>query len=552
LDTELDEMSDHFSHLNLHPDLVQAVTKLGYTTPTPIQSAVIPLMLAGQDVIGQAQTGTGKTAAFALPVLHNLAAAQKSVQCLVLAPTRELAIQVAGSFEDYGQYQAIRVAVVYGGQPYGPQIRQLKQGVQVVVGTPGRILDLIRKRVLNLSEVHTLVLDEADEMLSMGFIEDIEMILSETPAGRQTALFSATMPAEIRRLADRYMSDPQSVAIDNKQRTVATIDQRYFLVHEQDKLAALTRIFQLEEITSALIFARTRAGTGALANELTLRGYPAEALNGDMSQDSREQTLSRFQDHRIKVLVATDIAARGLDIEDISHVFNYDMPEFVEVYVHRIGRTGRAGKQGTAISLVAPRELRRLRKIENFIRQPIPPAILPTIDDIQTHRDQKLMDRLLVWLKRNRMLKEKDLVMGLVEAGYDPVDIAAAALKLARVEEKRQPLEPVSDVQVVHAGKSRSIRRSSGRSKANRLSRTSHEEGMVRLMVNAGKIQGVRPQDVVGTIASSADIPGSTIGAILIKDQHTLVDIPIQYVDQVLATTGRTFIRKKAVSIQRA
>ena len=545
-------MFDDFSSLNLHDSLVQAVSALGYTTPTPIQSSVIPLMLAGQDVIGQAQTGTGKTAAFALPVLQNLDAGRKSVQCLVLAPTRELAIQVADSFEGYGQFQAVRVAAVYGGQPYGPQIRRLKQGVQVVVGTPGRLLDLIRKNILDLSAVQTLVLDEADEMLSMGFIEDIETILAETPSDRQTTLFSATMPTEIRRLADRYMHNPQVVAIENKQRTVATTDQRYYLVHEKDKLAALTRLFQVEDITSALIFARTRAGTGALANELTLRGYPAEALNGDMNQDSREQTLNRFQDNRLKVLVATDIAARGLDIDDISHVFNFDMPEFSEIYVHRIGRTGRAGKPGTAISLVTPRELWRLRKIENYIRQQIPQAELPTIEDIKAHRDQQLMDRMLVWLKRNRSLKEKEIATSLVEAGYDPLDVAAAALKLARVEEKRQPLEPVSVVQVERAIKRREGRRSTRREKTGRPSNTSHEEGMVRLMVNAGKDQGVRPQDVVGTIARSADIPGRTIGAIYIQDQLTLVDVPSQYVDKVLAKTGRYHIRKKAVSIERA
>ncbi len=545
-------MSEDFSQLNLHPELVQAVTELGYTTPTPIQSAIIPLMLAGQDVIGQAQTGTGKTAAFALPILQNLPSGHKSVQALALAPTRELAIQVADSFESFSQFQPVQVAVVYGGQPYGPQIRQLKQGAQVVVGTPGRLLDLIRKDVLDLSTVQTLVLDEADEMLSMGFIEDIETILAEIPVDRQTAIFSATMPAEIRRLADRYMREPQAVTIESKQRTVATTDQRYYLVHEKDKLAALTRLFQVEEITSALIFARTRVGTGELANELTLRGYPAEALNGDMNQDSREQTLNRFQENRIKVLVATDVAARGLDIDDISHVFNYDMPEYSEVYVHRIGRTGRAGKAGTAISLVTPREQWRLRKIENYIRGQIPRAELPTIDDIQTYRDQKLMERMLVWLKRDRMLKEKELATSLVEAGYDPLDIAAAALKLARAEEKRQPLDPVSSVQVERPNKHREGRRNSRRGNRSQASHSSHEAGMVRLMVNAGKNIGVRPQDVVGTIARSADIPGSTIGAIFIQDQHTLVDVPSQYVEKVLARTGRYHIRKKAVSIERA
>ena len=364
-------MTTAFSHLGLHPELVQAVEALGFTTPTPIQSAMIPVMLEGHDVIGQAQTGTGKTAAFALPILHRLEPGGRAVQSLVLVPTRELAVQVAKAMHDFGRERGIRVLPVYGGEPYGRQISRLNKGVDVVVGTPGRLLDLIQREALDLSEVETVVLDEADEMLSMGFIEDIESILSATPAERQTALLSATVPPEIRRLADRYLRQPQSVAIEREQVTVSAIEQRHYLVYETDKLAALTRLFEVEPITSALIFVRTRAGTGELAAELSTRGFPAEALSGELEQEERERVMNRFRRNLIKVLVATDVAARGLDIDHISHVFNFDLPEDPEVYVHRIGRTGRAGKSGTALSLVTPNERWRLGRIEGFIKTSI-------------------------------------------------------------------------------------------------------------------------------------------------------------------------------------
>ena len=339
-------MTDQFEHFTLRPELVQAVVALGYTEPTPIQEGIIPLMMQGFDVTGQAQTGTGKTAAFALPILNNLDPNGRLPQALILAPTRELALQVSEMTATLGQFCDVNVLAIYGGSSYSHQLSELRRGVDIVVGTPGRLLDLINRGKLDLSQVRTVVLDEADEMLSMGFIEDIEAILTQTPAERQTALFSATLPAPIRRLAEKYMHDPKTVAIQNEQVTVATTEQRYYLVNEKDKLAALTRLFEVEPISSALIFARTKIRTGDLVNELNMRGFPSEALNGDLSQDAREHTLSRFRAGQVKVLVATDVAARGLDIEGISHVFNYDLPDDTEVYVHRIGRTGRAGKAG--------------------------------------------------------------------------------------------------------------------------------------------------------------------------------------------------------------
>ena len=546
-------MSQDFSVFNLQPNLVQAVSERGYESPTPIQSKVIPVMITGQDVIGQAQTGTGKTAAFALPMLNNLIPGWDEIQCLVVTPTRELANQVSAAISDYGRFQNVRVMPVYGGQHYGRQIKRLKDGVDIVVGTPGRLLDLIKRKALNLSSIHILILDEADEMLSMGFIEDIEAILATTPETRQTALFSATMPAAIRRLADRYLQDPQSITIEHKKHTVESIDQRYYLVNQADKTAALTRIIEVEDINSALIFTKTRVGSDDLANQLANQGYNAEALNGDLNQDARERVLKRFKDHQIKILVATDVAARGLDIEDISHVINYDLPYDVESYVHRIGRTGRAGKAGTAISLITPAEGWRLNRIEKFTRHPIAKAELPTRKEIFQFREDRLVEQVQVWLKRDRCRRESEIVTRLVDEGHEPAKIAAVALKLARAEEKQRPIAEIQKVQTRSRNshnQQRSKKRNQGRGKhykkANSSSPTSHEDGMIRLSLSTGKTNGIRPGDVVGAIASRANIPGHSIGKIFIQERHTLVDVPVEYVPQVLNKTGTYRVRKLA------
>ena len=550
-------MTTEFDQFNLHPQLIQAVTELGYETPTPIQEKMIPLMLAGHDVIGQAQTGTGKTAAFALPILNNITPGEGNVQALVVAPTRELALQVAKATYDYGRFRDVRVLAIYGGAPYGRQISRLNKGVDIVVGTPGRLLDMIKRNALDLSSVKTVVLDEADEMLSMGFIEDIEAILDETPDNRQTALFSATVPTPIRKLADKYLHNPQAITIQGQQLSAAAIEQRYYMVNENDKLAALTRLFEIEEITSALIFARTRMGTGELAAELSVRGYQAEVLNGDLSQDAREQVMNRFRRGQIKVLVATDVAARGLDIDDISHVFNFDLPLDPEVYVHRIGRTGRAGRDGVAISLVTPREQWRLRKIEKYARQTVTKFELPTVEEIQAYREQQLLNQMLVWLRRGRCSREREMVTKLIEEdGYDLLEIAAASLKLARAEEKQRPIEQIGKVAEdrpqVTGSRQRRSRSDNGNGRSPAISHRSHEQGMVRLSVNAGKAQGVQPNEVVGQIAFHAEIPGHSIGAIKIQDQQTLVDVPEQYVAQVLAKNGSYRMRKQAVTIAAA
>ncbi|MEZ4681220.1 MAG: DEAD/DEAH box helicase [Caldilineaceae bacterium] len=500
-------MKTEFSQLNLRPELVQTVAALGYEEPTPIQEQVIPVLLGGQDVIGQAQTGTGKTAAFALPILNALSPEVEGIQSLILAPTRELAQQVAQAITDYSRNMGVTVLAVYGGQAYERQIRMLRRGVDIVVGTPGRLIDLMKRNVLDLSDVRTVVLDEADEMLSMGFIEDIETILQATPTERQTALFSATLPPEIRRLAGKYMRDPQSIAIQRKELTVAAIEQRYYLVNERDKTAALTRLYEVEEIVSALIFVRTRLSAGELANELTVRGFPAEAIHGDLSQDARDQVLNRFRQNQIKVLVATDVAARGLDIDDISHVFNFDLPLDAETYVHRVGRTGRAGRSGIAISLVTPAEQWRMQRIEKYIRQPVAHAELPTVDEILAKRERSLVEQMEIWLRRGRYRRESELVTELVEAGHDPWQVAAAALKVARAEEKQRPIDHISEVKPVRDTRARSSSRErrsdnhraprperSERSPRNRpATRESHEAGMVRLSLSAGRCMASAP-----------------------------------------------------------
>ena len=545
-------MTDTFTQLNLHPQLVQTVTDLGYTAPTPIQSAVIPTMLTGQDIIGQAQTGTGKTAAFSLPIIQTLELDKKHVQCLVMAPTRELAIQVADAMAAYGRHGGVRVLSVYGGSSYTRQITRLKKGVDIVVGTPGRLLDLIKRRVLDLGRVSTVVLDEADEMLSMGFIEDIETILSNTPDARQTALFSATLPKAIRHLSSKYMKNPKSFAIGCKQLTLASVAQRYYVINESDKVAALSRLFEGDEITRALVFVRTRVGTGELVNELSLRGYSAEALNGDLNQDAREKVLTRFRNHQVKVLVATDVAARGLDIDDISHVINYDLPQDPEVYVHRIGRTGRAGKTGVAVTLVTPNEKWRIKRIESYTKQNMTESKLPSATDIQSYRDAQLVENVMVWLRRGRCNREKEIVTELMTQGHDPIQIAATALKLARDKDKKFAIEAISEIK--EQPKRTPLRaeyRNKRRNSNNRPS-NSHEQGMVRLTLGTGKLHDLKINQIVGSLARHTDIPGNCLGKVCIQKNNTLVDVPKEFLSQVMAKIDNYRIGRHRITVEQA
>jgi len=420
------------------------------------------------------------------------------------------------------------------------------------VGTPGRLLDLVRRKALDLGRVSSVVLDEADEMLSMGFIEEIESILKETSAHHQTALFSATMPQRIKRLAARYMREPKSFSIGQKRITLDAIEQRYYPVNETDKLAALTRLLEVGQITSALIFAGTRLETGNLANELALRGFSSEALNGDMSQDARERVLNLFRKNRIRVLVATDVAARGLDIDDISHVINYDLPRDPELYVHRIGRTGRAGKSGIALSLLAPKDRRRLSMIEAYTNQKISRSVLPTAEDIHLYRDAQLLEQMTVWLKRGRCRREQELVKKLQEGGHELAEIAAVALKLSRAGEKQRPVEEFGEAIEVNSEKKIESGKTEVRNGRRGRSDASHEKGMVRLIFNTGKKGGASVNHIVGTIAHFADIPGGSIGRILIQEKKTYVDVPEQFMGQVLAKTGAYRIRNQRITVERA
>jgi ATP-dependent RNA helicase DeaD len=533
MDQDPEPDSVAFDQLGLSDVLRKAIEDAGYEQATPIQVKTIPLMLAGRDVIGQAQTGTGKTAAFALPVLQQLDLNENAPQALVLTPTRELAIQVAEAFYTYGKHLGrIRVLPVYGGQSIQQQINRLRSGVHVVVGTPGRIMDHLRRGTLDFASLKMVVLDEADEMLRMGFIEDVEWILSQAPGELQKALFSATIPQEIRRIADRYLHDPVTIEIEHKTLTVPTVQQRYLIASEGQKLEALSHVLETETEPgeAVLIFAQTKIGAADLAEKLQARGYAAEAMHGDMNQAQREQTVRRLRSGQVEIVVATDVAARGWDVERIGMVVNYDIPYDTESYVHRIGRTARAGREGKALLFVTPRQKRMLREIEQYTGQRIEPVKAPTKADVAARRVALFKERILKTLEEEELELYLNLVEELaVESGCDMAEIAAAAARLARGD---RPLEVVVEPLSEQAPPT--------------------EAGMVRLFVDAGRKSGVRPGDIVGAIANEAGIPGNAIGAIDIYDTFSFVDVPGEYLKQVLEGMSRATIRNREARIRLA
>lgn len=520
----MSESTPTFEQLGLNEFILKALQDVGYETPSPIQAQSLPPLLEGRDILGQAQTGTGKTAAFALPILQQIDVKQKSPQVLVLAPTRELAIQVAEAFQSYARYiKGFHILPIYGGQSYDGQIRALKRGVHVVVGTPGRVMDHMRKGTLKLDGLRHLVLDEADEMLRMGFIDDVEWVMSHTPDDRQIALFSATMPREIAKVANTYLQNPVHVKIEVKTTTAETIRQRYWFVGGVNKLDALTRILEAETFDAIIIFVRTKTATVELAEKLEARGYSSAALNGDISQALRERTIDRLKKGQVDVLIATDVAARGLDVERISHVINYDIPYDTEAYVHRIGRTGRAGRSGDAILFVARREQRMLRAIERATGKPIDEMSLPSTADINEQRVQKFKQNVAEVIENQDLEFFKKMIAELAEeTQLSMQDIAAA---LAHTTQGDRPFfleerpEPKPSPRDRDARGERSEKRERG-------PRRERDPNMETYRIEVGRSDGVSPGNIVGAIANEGDIESKFIGHIKLYDNFSTVDLP--------------------------
>jgi len=542
-----------FDDLSLSKAVMRAVNKVGYETPSPIQAEMIPHMLAGKDVIGQAQTGTGKTAAFALPILSTINTRKKSVQILVITPTRELAIQVSEAFQRYASHiQGFHVLPIYGGQEYGTQLRQLKRGPQVIVGTPGRLMDHMRKGSLKLTELNCLVLDEADEMLRMGFIDDVEWILEQTPPERQIALFSATMPREISRIAKRYLKQPVEVMIKEKTATADTIQQRYWMVSGTHKLDALTRILEVETCDGIIIFVRTKTATSELAEKLQARGYSAAAINGDMAQNLREQTIGKLKAAKIDILIATDVAARGLDVERISHVINFDIPYDTESYIHRIGRTGRAGRTGHAILFVAPRERRMFNAIERATKQKITRMELPSAKVLNDKRIDKFRQQISdVLAEDDLQLFREILEQYQLEHNIPALEIAAALAKIAQGDTpllvKDKPVRSVADFSNDKPNRSASR----GSRKNNSRHEKPPEDGMARFRIEVGHNHKVQPGNIVGAIANEAGLDSKYIGRINIFDDYASVDLPDEMPDEVFNHLQKVRVAGQQLKISR-
>lgn len=532
-----------FNDLGLPEFILKAVSDLGFETPSPIQQACIPALLEGRDVLGMAQTGSGKTAAFSLPILAKIDPAAKHPQLLVMAPTRELAIQVADACEHFMKYaKGINIVTLYGGQRYDIQLRALKQGAQVVVGTPGRILDHIRRNTLNLSELKAIVLDEADEMLRMGFIDDVETVMAELPEEHQTALFSATMPEPIRRITRRFMNNPQEVKIKVNNDNAPDIEQNCWYVQGFRKNDALLRFLEVEEFDAAIIFTRTKTGTLDVTELLEKHGFRAAALNGDMTQQLREQTLDRLRNGSLDIVVATDVAARGIDIERISLVVNYDIPLDAESYVHRIGRTGRAGRSGRALLFVEPRERRLLRNIEHLMKKPINEVELPNHEVLQACRRKKFQDKITKQLEHHDLEMYRSLLEDLFTADQDQEDIAAAMLMLLQGKQKLiLPPDPPMD-------KRRRDRNDRGDRRGERKGYGTPQP-MDLYRIEVGRADGVEVRHIVGAIANEGDINSRYIGHIKLYDEYSTVELPQGMPKELLQQFGKTRVLNKQMQM---
>jgi ATP-dependent RNA helicase DeaD len=570
-----------FRDLGLGEPLLEALAEVGYESPSPIQSATIPALLAGSDLLGQAQTGTGKTAAFALPALERLDLSGRQPQVLVLVPTRELALQVAEAFQSYASHlKGFHVLPIYGGQSYQPQLNALRRGVHVVVGTPGRISDHLERGTLSLAAIKLLVLDEADEMLRMGFLEAVEAILEKTPPNRQAALFSATLPAPIRRIAQKHLRSPVEVTIQSKTATAANVRQRYWLVSGLHKLDALTRILETESFDGMLVFTRTKQATVELAEKLEARGFSAAPLNGDIPQAQRERTVARLKAGDVDIVVATDVAARGLDVDRVGHVVNYDAPYDPESYVHRVGRTGRAGRKGEAILFIAPRERNLLRGIEHAMRQRIEPMNLPTVDAVNARRIDKFKSRIIEAAAKDESKRYRPILEQLeAETDLAPIDIAAALaclaqsstpLLLAGAADTMRPESTRPESMRPESTRPESVRPESVRpavprpeappadlSRPNtgpRSGRRSDESArrpgrMETFRIEVGSVHEIKPGNIVGAIANEAGLDGAYIGRVDIREDHSFVDLPEGMPREIFKTLKKTRLAGRELRI---
>ena len=539
-----------FSDLELAQPLHKALADLGYERPSPVQAAAIPHMLKGKDVMALAQTGTGKTAAFALPLLTNIDVNLAQPQILVMAPTRELAIQVAEAFQAYSRYiKGFHVLPIYGGQAYPLQIKALKRGPQVIVGTPGRLLDHLNRGTLKLDNIKAMVLDEADEMLRMGFIEDVETMMAATPKDKQTALFSATMPDAIKRIGNSYMQDPEFIKIEAKTATVENIDQRYWFVRGNTKMEALTRILETEKYDGVIIFSRTKTMTVEIAEKLEARGYSAAAINGDMTQQNRERVINRLKNGGLDILIATDVAARGLDVPRLDLVINYDIPYDAESYVHRIGRTGRAGRSGNAILFVAPREKRMLFTIEKLTRQRVTEMSLPSRDDVSAKRIETFRETLNTVLKTEDLEFYRELSKTLASEDEATVEELAAALLFMAQKDKPLQLEPepARPPRREREERDRDSRGGERRERGPRQPRTNVNMDTFRIEV--GRTDGVQVKNVVGAIANEGNLDSQFIGGIRLHDSYTTVELPADMPKETLDHLYKSFVCSKPMKM---
>lgn len=561
-----------FDELNLDERILRAVTDMGFEAASPIQAQAIPVQMEGRDVVGQAQTGTGKTAAFGIPLLQKIDPDSKKLQAIALCPTRELAIQVADEIRRLAKYMhGIKVLPIYGGQDIVRQIRGLKDGTQIVIGTPGRVMDHMRRKTIRCDHIHTVIMDEADEMLNMGFLEDMETILSQLPQERQTVMFSATMPMEIQNIAKRFQRDPVTVKVVKKELTVPKVTQYYYEVKPKTKVEVMCRLLDMYAPKLSVAFCNTKKQVDELVQDLQGRGYFAEGLHGDLKQMQRDRVMSSFRSGATEILVATDVAARGIDVDNVEAVFNYDIPQDDEYYVHRIGRTGRAGKDGIAFSLVVGKEVYKLRDIQRYCKTKIIPQAIPSLDDITAIKAEKIMEQVMDLINDTDLTKMVNIIEKKVleEEDCTSLDVAAALLKLAMGEENEdiidcsRPARSLDDLDRYgrdgRGGRGRGGRdgrygRDGRGSRDGRYGRydRDEEEDMARLFVNIGKSQNVRPGDILGAVAGESGISGKMVGSIDMYDNYTFVDVPREYADAVLKAMKDVKIKGKNVHMEKA